>query len=271
VSARAAVCIDAKPMTAEQSEGSAFPEFIDELLGEYVPVDLFRLVSCDAGFTSEENARHVKASGLGYLFALKDNQPTLYDEAHRQLGRRSDAVAEATTTDRIDNRTEEVRRLWRTDEIAGYHGRDHLEQIIRVCREVRRDDGSVLSRDDRFFATSLTTNRLTAAQWLCVVRGHWRVEIDCHGTWDRILREDDHPWLTGARGMLAVILLRRVVGNLLALFRNVTRRGERKALVPWAEIIDWLRVALVAATDEHTRGLRWAPPRAGRAPPSRAT
>ena len=109
VSARAAVCIDAKPMTAEQSEGSAFPEFIDELLGEYSPHDLFRLVSCDADFTSEDNARYVKTSGLGYLFALEDNQPTLYDEAHRYLGRRSDAVAEATTTDRIDNRTEEVR------------------------------------------------------------------------------------------------------------------------------------------------------------------
>ncbi len=150
-------------------------------------------------------------------------------------------------------------------------GGGHLEQVIRVCREVRRDDGTILSRDDRFFVTSMTTNRLTAVQWLCVVRSHWRVENDCHGTWDRILREDDHPWLFDARGMLAVILLRRVVGNMLALFRNVTRRGERKALVPWAEIIDWLRVALVAATDEHLDGLRWAPPRAGRAPPGYAT
>jgi len=73
------------------------------------------------------------------------------------------------------NRTVEVRRLWRTDEIAGYHW-DHLRQIIRVCREVRTDDGTVISRDDRFFATSATTNRLSSDEWNLVVRNHWRVE-----------------------------------------------------------------------------------------------
>lgn len=171
------------------------------------------------------------------------------------------------TVDRLDNRTVEVRHLWRTDELAGYHW-DHLRQAIRVCREVRTDDGTVISRDDRFFGTSATTNRLTSDMWNLVVRNHWRVENECHGTWDCVLREDDHPWLYDARGMLAVILLRRVVGNLLVLYRNVTCRGEQKGVRPWAEIISWLQVALVAATEEHLDGLRWAaPPMAGRAPP----
>ena len=117
-------------------------------------------------------------------------------------------------------------------------------------------------------APGATTNRLTSDMWNLVVRNHWRVENECHGTWDCVLREDDHPWLYDARGMLAVILLRRVVGNLLVLYRNVTCRGEQKGVRPWAEIISWLQVALVAATEEHLDGLRWAaPPMAGRAPP----
>lgn len=269
VSGQAAVCIDAKPLLAKDTEGSAFPEFIDELLAEYGGLDLFRLVSCDAGFTSEANARHVVDRGLHYLLALKDNQPTLYDLARRHLERLPAEAAEAVTTDQLDNRTVEIRRLWRTEEMAGENEWVHLRQVLRVQREVRRDDGTVESCDDRFFATSMTTNRLGGAEWLRVVRAHWRVENDCHGTWDRILREDDHPWLYAGRGMLAVILLRRVVGNLLALFRSVTLRGERKGRVPWAELMDWLRVALVAATEDELRGLRWAMGTgASRAPPA---
>lgn len=269
VSARAAACIDAKPLLAEQTEGSALPEFIDELLTEYEGLDLFRLVSCDAGFTSEANARYIVGRGLHYLLALKENQPTLSDLAHRHLGRLPAEAAEAVTLDRVDNRTIEIRRLWRTEEMAGENGWEHLRQVVRVQREVLKDDGTVESCDDRFFATSLTANRLDGAEWLKVVRAHWRVENDCHGTWDRILLEDDHPWLYAGRGMLAVMLLRRVIGNLLALFRSVTLRGERKGQVPWAELLDWLWVALVAATEDELHGLRWAAgTRAGRAPPA---
>jgi hypothetical protein len=268
VSARAAVCVDAKPLLAEQNEGSAFSEFVDELLAEYGSLDLFRLVSCDAGFTSAANARYVVERGLHYLFALKENQPTLSDLARRYLERLPADKAEATTEDRTDNRTVEIRRVWRTEEMAGENEWGHLRQVMRVQREVRRD-GAVVLCEDRFFATSLTANRLTGADWLGVVRAHWRVENECHGTWDREFAEDDHPWLYAGRGMLAVILLRRVVGNLLALFRAVTLRGERKGQVPWAELMSWLQVVLVAATDEHLHKLRWAlGMRAGPAPPA---
>ena len=269
VSAPAAACIDAKPLLAEQNEGSALPGFVDELHAEYESLDLYRLVSCDAGFTSEANARYLVGKGLHYLFALKDNQPTLSDLAHRHLGRLCAETAEAVTEDRLDNRTVDIRRVWRTAEMAGEHEWAHLQQVVRIQREVRREDGTLVSCDDRFFATSLTTNRLDGAQWLRVVRSHWRVENECHCTWDKSMKEDVHPWLYDARGMLTVILLRRVVGNMLALFRNVSMRGEGKGLVPWAEIIDWLRVALVAATEDHLDGLRWATGiRAGRAPPA---
>ena len=158
--------------------------------------------------------------------------------------------------------------MWRTAELAGENDWTHMQQVLRVQREVRRD-GAVVLCEDRFFATSLTANRLTGADWRRVVRAHWRVENECHGTWDRAFSEDDHPWLYAGRGMLAVILLRRVVANLLALFREVTLRGERKGSVPWAAMMSWLQVVLVAATDEHLDELRCALGRtAGPAPPA---
>lgn len=270
VSAPAAVCIDAVPIPKERNEGSAFPAALDNLVEQYRSLDLFELVTADAGITSKANADRVAAAGLHYLFTIKDDQPTLLDEAARLLERRPAHEACAQTVDRRDNQTVDIRRVWMTTEMAGYHEWSHLRVALRVQREVRRDDGTVLSREDRYFVSSLPLDRLTPPQWLRVVRWHWRVENDCHGVFDRFLREDDRPWLYAAHGMLAVMLLRRVAYNLLVLYRNVTRRGERKRDIPWAELLARMRLMLTAAAADALEGLRGHDPRtgnSGRAPP----
>jgi hypothetical protein len=42
----------------------------------------------------------------------------------------------------------------------------------------------VLQRDDRMYVSSLDPGRLTAEQWLLLVRSHWGVENQCHHTLD---------------------------------------------------------------------------------------
>jgi hypothetical protein len=89
--------------------------------------------------------------------------------------------------------------------------------------------GELLTRLNRYFVCSLPIDALTGQQWLLAVRRHFTVENDCHNTWDKILREDDHPWIVAGdgacQGTVNVMLLRRIAYNLLALFRSVTQRG----------------------------------------------
>ena len=264
-SSPAAVCIDAAPIPKELNECSAFPSVLDELVDTYGRLKLFNLVSADAGITSKANAARVVDHGLhtvftsnvfvSNVFAIKNDQPTLIDEAARLLERRSSEQAAAETIDRLDNNTVDIRRVWLTDEMAGYHEWNHLHTVLRVQRLVRRDDGTIKSCEDRYFVSSCETDTLSPEQWLRAVRWHWRVENDCHGVFDNFLREDERPWLHTAYGMLVIMLLRRVAYNLLVLYRNVVRRGERKGDIPWRELLSRMRWALVASTADVLEGL----------------
>lgn len=271
VSARAPVFIDAMPIPKERNEESAFEAALDDLLDAYKNLNLFEVLTADAGLASEANAAKINACGLGYVFTLKGNQPELLSEVDRQLARRPLAQAEAMSKTRMDKKTVVIRRLWRTTEVAGYHW-PHLRMALRVRSEVQRD-GQVIAHDDRLFATNVPTNRFTPAQWLRVIRAHWRVENECHGTLDRVFREDERPWLHQAHGLLVMNLLRRLTFNILDLFRRVSSRLKKKneeLITPWAAVCAWIRTGLVAADEGMLFGLRWAwatPPPTGQPPP----
>ena len=66
---------------------------------------------------------------------LKD-QPTLQAEARRLLGRATADEALARTED-VRGTTTVIRRVWATEDMAGFHGWDHLRTVIRVESEVR--------------------------------------------------------------------------------------------------------------------------------------
>jgi len=66
---------------------------------------------------------------LHYLFSLKGNQPTLEAEATRLLGDQQHALA--CTQDRQGNGLRVVRRLYLTEQIAGFQW-DHLKTVLRV-------------------------------------------------------------------------------------------------------------------------------------------
>ncbi len=263
-SAEGLLCVDAVPVEGRRGEMSAFAGTFCGLVDAYGHTDLFEFVTVDAGINSQKNAGLVDAAGYGYVFAIKEDQPTLIAEAERLLGRSaSDALAE--TVDVLSNRKQIRRRVWLTDEMAGYHGWSHLRLAIRVQSEVI-EDGAVVATADRYYVTNATRGRFTGAQWLRVIRGHWGVENDCHCTLDRFFREDDHPWLHDARGMLAIMLLRRLVLNMLLLYKKVSRRADR---LVWKATFEWICIALVAADAAAVEGARWLsiPPRTGRPPP----
>ena len=260
VSGRVTVCLDAAPIPPATNETGHFQTALSELMAAYGSLNLFQVISTDAGPCSEANARAVVGHGLDYLFGLKENHPTLLQEARRLLRWRTAEQAEAKTVD-VVGKTTVTRRLFITTELAGYLGWDHLQTVVRVQSEKRDiETGAVLEQEDRYFLSSLQHDALTHEQWLLLVRRHWGVENDCHQIWDKIFREDDKPWIEAGegacQGIMAVMLLRRLAYNLLALFRSVTQRSEERRQMPWKDLVRWVYNTLIAATAVDTEGLR---------------
>ena len=257
VSAAAKPCIDASPIPASTNEMGHFATALRELVRAYGSLGLFRLVSYDAGACSRENAEVVcDELHLDYLFGLKGTQPTLLNEAKRLLEHRPAAGAEATSEDLVGANVV-TRRAYITEEMAGFGDWTHLHTVVRVESETRTRDGKLVAHQNRYFLSSLRRGALADTQWLRVVRWHWGVENNCHNTFDTVFCEDDKPWIQDCpQGALAVLLLRRIAYDLLALFRSVTLRSEERRRMPWADLLRGLAQAFVVVTEAHLEGLR---------------
>jgi predicted transposase YbfD/YdcC len=259
VSSRVTVCLDASPIPPSTNEMGHFASALRALIEAYRGLELFQVVSTDAGMCSEAHGRLiVEEHHLHYLFALKDDQPTLCAEAQRLLGRRR--APETETVDVVGKHTV-TRQLYRTEELAGYLAWTHLRTVVRVHSDKRENaTGALVEQENRYFLSSLPSEALTPEQWLLLVRRHWAVENACHNTWDKIFREDDHPWFESGedapRGAVVVMLLRRIAYNLLALFRSLTQRSEENRQMPWKDLMRWVYNTLIAATASDLDGLR---------------
>lgn len=265
VSAPGRPCIDAIPIPASTNEVGHFQAAFAELLATYS--DLFRLVTYDAGASSEANGAAVVAAGKDYAFRLRHEVRYMYRMAE-ELCDADDVAAE--TVDVLDNQTTVTRRLvivpverhWAYGKgLQGpMHPDDsiwsHTKTFLRIESVTRRGD-DVVAREVRYWNSSLRHDALTPAQWLEALRSHWGVENNNHHTLDTAFAEDDRPWITGdARGTLAVLVLRRIAYTLLTLFRSVTQRSEDKRRTPWRQLLSWVRDTLVGVTEDEVAGLR---------------
>lgn len=249
ISSTAAVCIDQMPIPADTNDMGVFPAFFADLMATYGRANLFEVVTTDAGFTSEANARLVDDAGKGYWMALKGNQPELEQEAKRVLGAKAKAEApEAQTAWEPDSSRGWIRRqLWRTDELAQWGRWSHLRQVV-LLRVLVRDgkDGAERVLEDRFYVTNLVRGRLGAAGMLALVRAHWRIENDLHGSLDIQWQEDHGRWVRRKNGLPVSCLLRVLAYNLLALLRAVHLRSDEAHAAAWLELRDWVRDALIS-------------------------
>ena len=262
VSAAGRPCLDAIPIPATTNEVGYFQTAFRSLVETYG--SLFDAITYDAGGFSRANADAVVAAGKHYLFALKDEHRTMCRLAVEML-----AVEKvlARTEDALDDATTVVRslRLLRADPSWSYgDGKTpetsvwpHAKAFLAV-EYVKVHRGAVVERDERVFVSSYDPKRLTPAQWLRLVRGHWGVETS-HNTLDTAFAEDDRPWIEAdPQGMVAVLLLRRIAYTLLALFRAASRTEDGRT-IRWRALLTWVRDVLVAATGDQLAGLREIP------------
>ena len=255
ISARARACIDAVPIPAATNESGAFADVFAGLLATCGASDLFEVVMGDAAYCTLANATLVHEADRGYIFQLKtESQPTLAREALRQFSALGDGDVAVTTSERVGSSTV-TRRMWITTEMAGWDRWPHLRTVLRVQRCVEADNGE-RTLGEGYFVSNLPFGRFKPDQWMDVIRRRWAVENACHNTFDRLFGEDDHPWIHQPQGMLAVMLLRRIAYNALAIFRTVTQRGDDQQNIPWRELMQAVERMLITATDGLLAGLR---------------
>ncbi|MFZ1957608.1 MAG: transposase, partial [Methanoregula sp.] len=134
VSSSAALCIDQEAIPAETNDMGVFAKFFARLEKTYRRADLYELVSTDAGFTSEANARQVDEAGKAYMMAIKGNQPELHKEAQRVMWNTAKScLPEAEMDWESDSSRGWIKRqLWRTSEMAGWGTWSHLRQVWLV-------------------------------------------------------------------------------------------------------------------------------------------
>ena len=258
ISSGCKICLDASPIRSGDNEQTHYEIALDELLEAYGRLNLFKLISYDAGACSQWNARSTRLAGLHYLMRVNPkSQPKLSKHIMEKTG----APARAVTEERVNGHL--LRRsVFLSEDVAVWQKRTELRTMIRVLFERFDPEQGIIETQQRLYASSLSSDALTGKQWITVTRNHWNVENNCHHTFDAVFEEDRHPWIVSdSTGMIAILLLRRIAYNILTLFRSVTQRAKDKRLTPWRHIMRWFYNALISSTAEQLKDMRTRTPK----------
>ncbi len=266
VSAPVPVVLTCMEVLGKTNETASFKKLFCRLVSLFGSA--FQLVTGAPAYCTAANAAQVHSANYGYLFGLKENQPTLLEEAQRVMV----ANARARSADAMDSGWEKdsvgrtIRRLlWVTHDMAGWPGWEHLTQVFLVRTLVQKDDGKTSVLDERFFVTNMTRGMLTAERALLVIRRHWRIENEvlagagvleqnaptagasCRssffGTLDRkdLWAEDTtQGWSRKGEGLMNTSILTCIAFNLVSLFRGVHLRAEASRKAKWVRVLRWL-------------------------------
>jgi predicted transposase YbfD/YdcC len=178
-----------------------------------------RLVSGDALYCQRVLCRQVRRAGGDYLFAIKENQPTLLEDV--ALLFRDPPPGErfltAGTVTKHSGRLEE-RRLRASATLATYLGEAgwmDVGLVLKVETLVRwpAHPARPARQERRYFLTSLPPTTSAAAA-LQAVRRHWHIENRLHWPRDVTLGEDACRVRSGAAPQVLAALRNVVVGLL---------------------------------------------------------
>lgn len=236
------------PIPADTNEMGCFQDFVSGLLSIYGRGDILDVLVHDSGMNSESNARFVDAQGLGYVAAIKGNQPELEREARRLMSlRRFDAPDFQTPWQNDSSRGRIRYQFYCSDEMAGWAtgricGRCGWCACWRVpsavCRPHPHPRRAPVRHQPRL---EPPLRRGLPA----VIRAHWRIENEPHGTLDLRWLEDRGHWVRRGQGLPVCALLPALAFNLLALLRAVHLRSDGACMVTGHRLRDWMRDALV--------------------------
>lgn len=244
--------LDQIVIPADAGEANTFVPFMEALLSAYGRTGLIDCVTVDAGFTSRSNMHWLDERGIGFIAALKGDQPTLHGEARRILGSEGQQPAEGWELEAEDVTGSRIVTRWfsRSRQMVDFHDWRCIRQVWRVRQCVRQ--AGKTTWEDRYFLTNLVWGRLGAERCLEAVRAHWGIENDCNWTLDAIWKEDQRCWVRMDSAMETLGLLRLLAYNLIRLLRYrvlQTRKGE---VIPYRRLLQLVRIAITVPWNEAT-------------------
>lgn len=193
-----------------------------------------RLVTVDALLTQAALARAILGRGGDYLMAVKENQPTLYEDL-ATLFADPTTVSQTAEEVRVHGGRLEQRRLMASTELVGYTAWPGLQQALCLDRTVLRKATGVVRHERAYAVTSALPERASPAALLVAWREHWQIENRSHYVRDVTYDEDRSsvraPHVPQVMAALrnTAIGLARLAGhtNIAAACRRFAARPER--------------------------------------------
>lgn len=201
---------------AKSNEITAVPKLLELLMLKGT------IVTVDAMNCQRDTAQRIIDKGGDYVFALKANQETLYDDVRLFLDDpEAGAFAQHTTVDgdhgRIETRTAVVSTdiTWLQD-IHHWPGLGAIGKVIRT----REHNGNTTTET----AYYLASHPLSAERFGQVTRAHWGIENSLHWVLDVVMNED-YARNRKDNGPKNLAVLRHVALNLI---RKDTSKGSAR-------------------------------------------
>lgn len=195
-----------------------------------------RVVSGDAMFTQRHLSVQVTAQGGDYLWFVKENQPTLYEDVQRffevpeaRPGWSRPLLPQTTASqwNKAHGRLEHRAVTAIVDE-TGYLDWPAVAQVLKIERRSQSLRTAAWRHETSYAITSLTPERASSQRLLELTRLHWGIENGLHYRRDTTLREDQtrisHPQQAAVMAVLNnfVIGLSRKLG-----FHNLASAQRR--------------------------------------------
>ncbi len=187
-------------------------------------------VTGDAMFAQRRLSRQIRRKGGDYLWCVKENQETLYDDiatlfTARPLPALPDDFLTATSVDTAHGRYEE-RRLTASSLLVGYTTWPAARQVFRLERRALLGDGR-RQESVAYGITSLPRAVADAERLLTLARGHWGIENGLFYRRDVTLGEDRSLLRRGHGPQILAILNDLTVGLLLREGHTNAAAGRR--------------------------------------------
>lgn len=188
------------------------------------------VVTGDAMFAQRKLSRRIRRKGGDYLWCVKENQETLYDEiatlfATAPLPALPDDFTTAMSLDTEHGRYEE-RRVTASSLLVGYTTWPAARQVFQLERRTLLADGT-RRESVAYGITSLPATVADAEQLLGLARGHWGIENGLFYRRDVTLGEDRSLLRRGNGPQVLATLNDLVVGLLLREGHTNAAAGRR--------------------------------------------
>lgn len=184
------------------------------------------IVTVDAANCQTQNARIVVEQGGDYVFALKDNQPTLFAEVSKAYETKATDDFKAIKQEAFTTRNKSHGRIETRHHIL-INDPEYIEYFNRQERWWQMAGIGIVERTRQlkdktehsvhFFVTSLKHN---VKQFADAVRRHWSIENNLHWTLD-IAFDEDHSRARTAFEAENLTVLRHIALNMLKLETSV--------------------------------------------------